>query len=278
VLTPVVLRLVDSPRTLFAICALLFVVAAIQALFIGRTRSATRQEVGGELSGRWWLTGWRAMRQDPLVLRAALELTLLSTALIILGGLIPKYIEDVLDLPVDIGAVVFMPAAIGVVVGLRVASFLAHRVPHALLTSSGFFSFVILLALLAFVNEEADFLGGFGAFSWLNSISIGKFDGGGVIAMILVLPLGFAYSIVNVAGQTIMDDRVPLHLRGRVGATQAAMAAIASSIPVLVAGALSDVIGVEPVMALVALVTGAVAVTNLRQPHAEARAARAPAG
>ncbi len=278
VLTPVVLRLVDSPRALFAICALLFVIAGVQALFIGRTKSPSRQEVGGELTGRWWLTGWRAMQQDPMVMRAALELTLLSTALIILGGLIPTYIEEVLDLPVDIGVVVFMPAAVGVVIGLRVAGFLAHRVPHGLLSSTGFFSFVILLGLIAFANEEADFLGGYGLFSWLNSVSIGNFDGGGLIAMILVLPAGFAYSLVNVAGQTVMDDRVPLHLRGRVGATQAAMAAVASSVPVLVAGALSDVIGVAPVMALVAVLTGAVAVLNLRQPRPQARATRGVVG
>jgi MFS family permease len=212
------------------------------------------------------------------VMRAALELTLLSTALIILGGLIPTYIEEVLDLPVDIGVVVFMPAAIGVVLGLRVAGFLARRVPHGLLSSTGFFSFVILLGLIAFANEEADFLGGYGVFSWLNTVSIGNFDGGGVIAMILVLPAGFAYSLVNVAGQTVMDDRVPLHLRGRVGATQAAMAAVASSVPVLVAGALSDVVGVAPVMALVAALTGAVAVLNLRQPRLQARAARGVVG
>ena len=62
----------------------------------------------------------------------------------------------------------------------------------------------------------------------------------------------------------MIDDRVPIHVRGRVGATQAAMAAIASSVPVLVAGGLSDVVGVPPVMALVAAVIGAVAILNLR--------------
>lgn len=265
-LTPVVLRLFDSPRTLFGICAGLFAIAAVQAWWIGRTHSA-RQEIGGEPTGYWWLAGWRAMRADPRVMHAAIELTLLSTAIIILSGIIPTYITEILDLPVDIGAVILSPAALGVVLGLRVAGFLAHRVPHAALSSAGFMSFVVLLGLLAFVNKEADFLGGFGYFSWLNSIQIGKFDGGAVMAMVLVFPLGFAYALVNVAGQTVMDDRVPLHLRGRVGATQAAMSALASSLPVLIAGGLSDLVGVPPVMALLAAVIGAVALLNLRQPR-----------
>ena len=267
ILTPVVLRLLDSSNILFAICAGLFVLAALQALFIGSTRNTSRQEIGGRSSGSWWLTGWRAMRADAAVMHAAIELTLISTALIILSGLIPKFIEDVLGLPVDIGALVLMPAAVGVVLGLRIAGFLAHRVPHSLLSTFGFGTFVVLLGLLSFVNQESDFLSGYSMLSWLGRIDIGNFDGGGLLAMALMLPLGFSYAIVSVAGQTVMNDRVPLHLQGRVGSTQAAMAALVSSLPVVVAGLLSDLVGVQPVMAIVAGLIGLAAVANIRQPR-----------
>ena len=264
-LTPIVLRVFHSAGLLFGICSGLFAVAAVQAVFIGSTRSPGRREIGGHAGeGSWWLTGWRQLRSDPVLMHAALELTLISTTLIILGGLIPKYIEDTLHLPVDVGALVLMPAAVGVVLGLRVAAFLAHRVPHAALSTVGFLSFVVILGLVAFVNPEAEFLGGYGLFGFLNDINVGSFDGGGLLAMILVLPLGFAFAIVNVAGQTVLNDRVPLHLQGRVQATQGAMAAIAASLPVLAAGALSDVAGVTAVMALVAGLTGAAAVANIR--------------
>jgi MFS transporter, DHA3 family, macrolide efflux protein len=104
-------------------------------------------------------------------------------------------------------------------------------------------------------------------FSWLGVIQIGNFDGGGVLAMIIVMPLGFAYATVAVAGQTVLNDNVPLHLQGRVLATQGAMAAIAASAPVLIAGALSDWIGVVPVMATLAVSIGVVAIANLRSPR-----------
>lgn len=275
ILTPVVLRLLDSSNTLFAICAGLFVLAAFQALFIGSTRNTSRQEVGGRTAGSWWLTGWRAMRADAAVMHAAIELTLISTALIILSGLIPKFIEDILGLPVDIGALILMPAALGVVLGLRIAGFLARRVPHSILSTFGFGTFVVLLGLLSFVNQESDFLSGYGMLSWLGRIDIGNFDGGGLLAMILMLPLGLSYATVSVAGQTVMNDRVPLHLQGRVGSTQAAMAALVSSVPVVVAGLLSDLVGVQPVMALVAGLIGLAAVANIRQPR---WIASAPAG
>lgn len=267
ILTPVVLRVVDSPSILFGICAALFVLASVQAVLIGSTRSIARREVGGGTPGRWWLTGWRTIRGDPAVMHAAVELTLLSMSLIILSGLIPKFIEDVLGLPVDVGAVVLTPAAIGVALGLRVAGFLAHRVPHSILSTSGFVTFVVLLGLLSFVNQESDFLSGYGAFSWLGSIKIGSFEGGGALAMMLVLPLGFSYALATVAAQTVMNDRVPLHLQGRVGSTQAAMSAIVSSVPVVLAGLLSDVVGVTPVMALAAGLIGLAAIANIREPR-----------
>jgi MFS family permease len=264
VLTPLILRVFHSPNLLFGVCAALFIVASFHALLIGSTRSLTRREIGGERTGSWWLAGWHQMRADPLVMHAAVELTLIAMALVILSGLIPKYIEDTLGLPVDVGAVILTPAAIGVALGLQIANFLAHRVPHAFLSSFGFAGFVVCLVLVTFVNQESSFLSGYGMFGWLGSINIGNFDGGGVLAMMLMLPLGFAYALVSVSAQTIVNDRVPLQIQGRVLATQAAMSAIASSVPVLIAGALSDAIGVTIVMALVAGTIGTAAIMNVR--------------
>ncbi len=265
-LTPLALRVFDTPRILFAICAVLFVLAAFYATAIGRVTAAARVEIGGRVEAPWWKAGWRQMRSDPAVMHAAVELTLIATTVIILGSLLPTYITDVLGLPIEVGAAVLIPGAAGMALGLWVAGALAHRVPHGALSSIGFAAFVFLLAALAFVNREAEFLAGYAPFEWLDDVSIGDFDGGGVIAMMVVFPLGFAYAIVAVAAQTVLNDRVPLQLQGRVLATQGALAALAASAPVLVAGALSDAVGVTPVLALVAAATAVVAAANVRRP------------
>ncbi len=283
VLTPVVLRVFERADVLFGIAAAFFVIAAVEAVRIGpvaRTREEADVFAPPDPSGlavipdpagpasqegaSWWQAGWRAMRRDPVVFKAAIELTLITMMLIILGGLIPTYIRDVLELPFEIGALVLTPAGIGLVVGLRVAGPLAHRVPHGLLSSVGFTLFTGLLLALAFVNEEASFLAGYGAFTWLDDVSLGDFDGGALLAIALVLPLGFAFAIVSVAAQTVLNDRVPLALQGRVVATQGAMAALAASLPVLGAGALGDWLGVQPVMAILAVSIAAATVINLR--------------
>ena len=287
VLTPVVLRVFERADVLFGIVAALFVIAAVEAVRIGPV-ARTREEpdvflppepvadaaAAGAVpeaippqpaeGASWWQAGWRAMRRDPAVFKAAIELTLITMMLIILGGLIPTYIRDVLELPFEIGALVLTPAAIGVIVGLRVAGPLAHHLPHGLLSSVGFAAFTGLLLALAFVDEEASFLAGYGAFAWLNDVHLGDFDGGALLAMVIVLPLGFAYANVSVAAQTVLNDRVPLALQGRVVATQGAMAALAASLPVLGAGALGDWLGVQPVMAILAVSIAAATVVNLR--------------
>lgn len=267
ILTPVVLRLFHEPAVLFGIAGALFAVAALQASLIGQVRSPGQREIGGDPEGKWWAVGWRQMRSDPVVMHAAIELTLISASLIILGGLIPKYIRDTLGLPIDVGVIVLLPAAIGVIFGLRIASFLAHRIPHAVLSTSGFVAFVVLLMMLAFVDGESSFLSGYGVMGWLGDVSIGRFNGGGVLAVILMFPLGLSFALVSVAGQTMLNDRVPLYLQGRVVATQGAMAALAASVPVVIAGGMSDLVGVTPVMALLAGAIGLAAALNLRQPR-----------
>ncbi|HMO54740.1 MAG TPA: hypothetical protein PJ994_09565, partial [Tepidiformaceae bacterium] len=77
----VMLRVFDSEDALFGVCAALFLVAGVQALFIGSTRSKIRVEVGGEATGSWWLSGWRAIRADRQVLHASIELTLIASTL-----------------------------------------------------------------------------------------------------------------------------------------------------------------------------------------------------
>jgi MFS family permease len=267
ILTPLMLRLVGSPDALFLVAAGLFTVAGFYALFIGRQSNSDRKELGGIPRDPWYAAGWREMRRDHRVFHAAVELTVIAAALIILGGLIPTYITDVLDLPIEVGVVVLLPAALGVALGLQLANFLARRIPVALLSRTGFLGFIVFLFLISFVEQEAKFLGGYGAFAWLNSVSIGSFDGAGVLAAVFVAPLGFFYALVAVAAQTVLNSTVPLHLQGRVLATQGAMAAVASSVPVLAAGALTDLAGVTFVMALLAVAISLVAFTILRGPQ-----------
>ncbi|MFQ5380684.1 MAG: MFS transporter [Dehalococcoidia bacterium] len=259
IVTPVLLRVFGSADALFLACGVLFLLAAVNALLIGRVRSPAQSEIGRDGGDPWYVAGWRALRSDPRTWRATLELTLISTSAIILAGLVPAYLQDVLGLSVDIGVVALVPGVIGVGFGLRLAGFLARRVRHSVLSSTGFLIYVVSLLGLSAVNPSSDFLAGYGPLSWLDSIDIGGFDGAAVLASVWVVPLGFSFALVSVAAQTVLNDLLPLRLQGRAQATQTVFAALAASAPVLIGGAVADVVGVAPVMAAVAVVTAIIA-------------------
>lgn len=264
ILAPLALRVFGSPSVLFATCVVLYSLAAFQALFIGRVKRPSRLELGGDAEAPWYSAGWREIQRDQFVLRATIELTVISAAVIVMGGLIPTYIQHTLNLPVEVGVLVLLPAAAGIIIGLRIASFLAHRIPHVVLSTAGYVGFAALLLVMTFARPISEFLGGFGALSWMNSVDIGSFDSTGLTAMFAVMPLGFCYALVAVAAQTVLNDRVPLHLQGRVLATQGAFAAVASSLPVLVAGAATDIVGVTAVLAVLSVAVLAGSASNTR--------------
>ncbi len=274
VLTPLALRLFDDPAILFWVCGALFVFAAVQVAMVVGQINEPGQQAATLGAGRWWNAGWKEMQRDSNVMQAAIELTLISTALIVLAGLLPRFIQSELGLPVDIGAVILLPAAVGVAIGLRIASYVIRVLPHRLVSTAGITSFAIVLALVTLTNPVADFLAGFGSFDWLDSAAVGSLERGGVLAAVLALPLGFTYATVVVAAQTLITRSVPLSLQGRVMATQGAMAALASSAPVIAAGALADVAGVQTVMLLVALGIGGLGFVRVRR-HAPGTAAQA---
>lgn len=268
VLAPVMLRLFPS-SVLFGLCMALFAVAAVFALRIRAARpwrtvplpEAETLDVGT----RWYMQGWRAMREDPLVWRGAVELTLISTAMLVVATVIPKYIEEVLRLPVDIGILVLTPAALGIAIGLRFSHWMAGKVGPATMSGGGFLLFVAMLVALTFVREETRLLAGYGALSWLGDVDIRGFDGTGLVAMVLVAPMGFGFAMVNVAARVLINQRVPIGMQGRVIATQGAVAGLAGTLPVLVGGALADLVNVRAVLAILAAAVVAAAVYSSRK-------------
>jgi MFS family permease len=65
--------------------------------------------------------------------------------------------------------------------------------------------------------------------------------------------IGFAYSVVNVGGRSLLNERVPVPMQGRVFAAQTVLSNLASIVPLLLAGALADWWGVSPVLIVVAV-------------------------
>jgi MFS family permease len=71
--------------------------------------------------------------------------------------------------------------------------------------------------------------------------------------------MGFAYALVNAPAQTVLHERAPAEMRGRVFAAQVVLANAVGILPLIVAGSVADIYGVSPVLFAIAAVMATVA-------------------
>jgi len=83
------------------------------------------------------------------------------------------------------------------------------------------------------------------------------------LTMVIAGPMGFAYALLNAPAQSILHERAPPEMRGRIFATQVVSANFISLMPLLVIGVITDWLKVPAVLLLVAAVVLAVAVASV---------------
>ena len=123
----------------------------------------------------------------------------------------------------------------------------AAAVPPSLLASTlPLIAGLIALALIDLVNETV------GATLALTNVDKGPLEVGAKaqVVMLIVFPMGFAFSLLNVAANAALNERVPLPIPGRIVALLTVVAGVAAAPPLLAAGALTQVIDVPVVLGL----------------------------
>ena len=79
------------------------------------------------------------------------------------------------------------------------------------------------------------------------------------VTMVLAFPMGVTYAMVNAPAQTVLHERTPAALRGRIFASQLMFANGASMVTLLAVGVVADVASVEAGLFAVAVITLAAA-------------------
>jgi MFS family permease len=263
ILAPIFVKLTGDAGPLVLVCGLIFAFAAVRALAI-RTHVVPEAEVRPALAatgGRPWLAGtreslveaWEYLASNRPAFITLMLLVLASTANLVMVTLAPRFTQEVMELDPSFAVFVFGPAVIGMLSGLALVPRVTHRVRPRVLVLFGFLLMVI--ALLAI-----------GGVDWITARltalnPLGLYDPGplgrGPLAhadnrlgtvMILAIPLGFSFSVVQVAANTFMNERVPLPMQGRVFALQGAIKNATAIVPLLALGALASLVGVGPVL------------------------------
>ncbi len=250
---PILLR-AGGPEFVFLFSGVLWLIAGALTFLlpsldhISNRRRATDRSISQMLGD-----GWRFARGDRITFEAMIDDVLVGVGMSALVVIMPFYLERVLGTAKENTVFVFAPAALGLVLGLRMSSRLADRIGERYLATLGLFLFSVVVAALGFVAQTYVLLNNVLHFP-LDQLT----DALGIsplifVAMLLSIPAGFASAAVNVAARSILLSRTPAALRGQVIATQSLIGNLAALIPTLLAGIATDLFGVRPIAVAIAV-------------------------
>jgi len=281
-LAPVFIKSFGSD-TLFITAALFFLVATVIAYQLPEIEAEEGLEApNGErpllrgAASEMWRT-LRLLRHDVASNIALLQMTASSSLVLLFAVLVPRYMQSVLQVAPDDAVFIFAPTGVGALLGLRALPWIAQRLGKGQVVIVGLVGLALCLVALGLVERIADVMEGNES---LNPFaSNGRVTGLSVLValtMALTGPLGFAYALVNAPAQTVLHERAPVEMRGRVFASQLVLANLVSIGPLILAGSVADLYGVSPVMLTIAAGVLLVAAISVFQAGRESQARPRP--
>jgi MFS family permease len=195
----------------------------------------------------------------------------------VLGVLGPDFAQSALGLEAKDFAVVVLPLGFGIVTGILLLNQYGRYLPRRRVIEGGLIALGALLAALSAAGpisrllQGADRPGGFDLTAVTSLLAI---------VVVIAFFAGIAYGLVAIPSQTQLQEDLPADVRGRVFGVLNMLVSVASFLPIIVVGPISDLIGTTTVifaLALGVLVLGVASVLT-RGPllASESRPARDP--
>jgi MFS family permease len=213
------------------------------------------RSAGGE-----YMTTLRNLRRDPVSMLAMVHYAAGSSMVLLFAVLVPRYMQAILQVSPDKAVTIFAPVGIGALFGLRALPYVANRLGHNRTVIAGLCGIAVTVIALGLVEPIAH---GLKTTEHLNPFSDDQRAGGLSILVLLTMafagPMGFAYAMVNAPAQTVLHERAPAEMRGRVFAAQVVLANAVGILPLIVAGSVADIFGVSMVLFAIALAMATIA-------------------
>jgi MFS family permease len=255
-IAPLLLK-TGEPRYLFAVCAALFLTATFFTMQLPKIESVMAQkaeEMRRKPVSETLLTGLRITMNDPILFRVSVADMMVGIGLSALIVIAPIYLTRIIDTSSENTVFVFAPAAVGVLIGLRAAPWLGRLMPLLMVATVGLVLFAFCIAAFGFMENIYLFLNETLNVPIDNLARTIRVPPMALLVMIFSIPAGFASSIVGVASRAVTLGRAPRSSRGQVVATQSLIQNLGALGPTLLAGIAADIIGVEQVAIMIALV------------------------
>jgi MFS family permease len=179
----------------------------------------------------------------------------------VLGVLGPDFAESVLGLSPEDFVVVVLPLGIGVVMGILILNAYGRLLPRRRVIEGGLVALGILLAAIALAGQISNFFAAAATTTGLPDLSLLTSLLSLVVAFAFIA--GIAYAFVAIPAQTQLQEDLPEDVRGRVFGVLNMLVSVASFLPILVVGPISDFVGTTIVLLLVALAIAASGVASI---------------
>lgn len=182
------------------------------------------------------------MAREKKVYHSLFLLTLLQTLILVIAVIGPGYATSILHIQVEKFPLFFVtPAVIGMTIGAIVVGNYLHTTPKDTLAKVGLFIIGAAVVLFPHIESLARIVP-----SQLNINSIH-------IMIFISVIIGFAFSLVFVPSNTILQEETTDTERGKIYGSLNTLVGIVSIVPVLGVGVLADVFGVGHVITAVGM-------------------------
>jgi MFS family permease len=168
----------------------------------------------------------------------------------VLGVLGPDFAQSALGLDAKDFAVVVLPLGFGIVTGILLLNAYGRYLPRRRVIEGGLIALGALLAALSAAGpisrllQRADGPGGFDLTAVTSLLAI---------VVVIAFFAGIAYGLVAIPSQTQLQEDLPADVRGRVFGVLNMLVSVASFLPIIIVGPISDIVGTTTVIFVVAL-------------------------
>jgi MFS family permease len=237
ILTPLLIKVAGVPA-IGLVGVVLFAAALLLVATLPRALRSTAPARSGWAGWRALLAdlqgGWRTIAADRLLRLVVLQATLAAVLLLVLLALTPGMAARHLGMAPEDATFLLVPGGVGFVLGAFAVNRWEHRTSRQGWIAAGLVLVGVSTGLLALA---------------LSSQGLAAIVSGGST----IFGLGLGLGLVVIPARTVLEERPPAEMRGRVIAAQLALANAVAIVPLLLGGTLADQIGIQPVMAILAV-------------------------
>jgi MFS family permease len=219
--------------------------------------------------------GWGFIRVDAALMIAILYWSVAISVFMMLAVSGPKFLQDVLHVDPEHLYFILIPGGLGLVLGVILVGRFATEDNRASMINYGLLFAGIGLLVLALIHDALR----------LGAQLIGQPPPPTLASQVVIGAAGFflgmCNSFISVPAQTVLQERAPEDIRARVFAAFYTVSNTILIVPLVIAGAMADLIGVLPTVVGIAALVLVIAIAGLRfqrsHPHSMSGAGPPPA-